>query len=464
MTSNTSKNEGSFLSTAPIGRLFFRMAIPTITAQLINMLYNLVDRMYIGRIEDVGALALTGVGICMPIIFVISAFAALIGYGGAPRASIFLGGGDNNAAEKVLGNCFTSLFIISLILTPITVIFSEEFLLLFGASEDTIEYATSYLNIYAFGTIFVQMALGMNSFITAQGFTRISMCAILLGAVTNIILDPIFIFGLNMGVKGAALATVISQGLSAFFVISFLFSRHSNLRIRTKNLRPDMKVILSCVALGFSPFIMQITESITIISFNSSLLRYGGDIAVGAMTICTSSMQLVMLPLHGLSQGAQPITGYNLGAGNVDRVRRVYKTLLMSAVVFTTLMWLFIMFFPQVFAGMFTEDAALIEYSKFALRIYMAGTITKGFMIPNQMTFLAIGCAKESAFGAIMRKVILLIPLIYILPVFFENKVMAVFLAEPIADVSAAIFTAILFYFTFRRVLKGVETKKEFEE
>ncbi len=454
MSSITKKNDSNFLATAPLVGLFFKMSIPTITAQLINMLYNLVDRMYIGRIEGVGALALTGVGVCFPIIIIITAFASLFGYGGAPRASIFLGRGDKRSAEKVLGNSFSSLLIIAAVVTTVTLLFSERLLLLFGASGETIGYATDYLNIYALGTVFVQLALGLNSFITAQGFTRTSMLTILIGAVTNIILDPIFIFVLDMGVEGAALATVISQGLSAVFVVGFLLSGNSNLKIKRKYMRPDMSVIMSCAALGFSPFIMQITESITIISFNSSLLRYGGDIAVGAMTVCASAMQLVMLPLQGLGQGAQPISGYNLGAGNTDRVRKTFKVLLTVCVIFSVTMWLLMMTVPQLFAVIFTDDAALIEYTKTALRIYMFGTILFGVQISCQMTSLAIGCAKESAAAALIRKVVLLIPLIFILPNFFEDKAMAVFMAEPIADILATICTATIFFFSFRRVLR----------
>ncbi len=447
----------NILATAPIGRLFFRMAMPTITAQIINMLYNLVDRMYIGRIPDVGALALTGVGVCLPIIFIISAFSMLVGFGGAPRASIFLGAGDRKKAEKVLGSSVSTLLIISVVITVLFIVFGRQLLLLFGASGDTIGYASDYLLIYSCGTIFVQISLGLTPFITAQGYTKVSMLSVLIGAVTNIILDPIFIFVLEMGVSGAALATIISQGLSATFVLGFLISRHSSLRLKLKNMVPDIKIILSCLALGFSPFIMQITESITIISFNSSLLKYGGDLAVGAMTICSSAMQLIMLPLQGLSQGAQPITGYNLGAGNLDRVRKIFKMLLFVAVTYTVVMWIILMLAPQIFVVIFTNDPELIEYSKFALRIYMAGTLAFGVQMSCQMTFLALGCAKQSAIAAINRKIILLIPLIFILPNFFDDKVMAVFLAEPIADILAAITTALIFNYTFKRILKKRE-------
>ncbi len=457
METGKSVKDTSFLATAPVGRLFFKMAIPTITAQIINMLYNLVDRMYIGRIPDVGALALTGVGVCLPIIFIITSFSALIGYGGAPRASIFLGKGDRTNAERVLGNSFSTLAATAIILTIFFSIFGEQLLFLFGASSETIEYASGYLSIYTLGTIFVQMSLGLNAYITAQGHTKISMITVVIGAVANIILDPIFIFGLNMGVEGAAVATVISQGLSATFVIGFLLSKHSSLKIRLKHMMPSLKVMMPSLALGFSPFIMQITESLTIISFNSSLLKYGGDLAVGAMTIGSSAMQLAFLPLQGFAQGAQPITGYNLGAGNLDRVRKVFKTLLVSSLVFSITLWIVMMTLPQIFAMIFTADTELIEYTRFYLRIYMAGAFSFGVQMPCQMTFVALGCAKQSAIAAINRKIILLIPLVFILPNFFNDKVMAVFLAEPIADVLAATTTALIFRYTFKRVLKKRE-------
>ncbi len=448
------QKDNSFLATEPVGRLLFRMAIPTVTAQLINMLYNLVDRMYIGRIEDVGALALTGLGVCLPIIMTVSAFASLFGFGGAPRASIFLGSGDKKSAEKILGNCFAGLISVSLLLTVILVIFGNELLLLFGASSETIEFATGYLSIYSLGTIFVQLALGLNPFITAQGFTKVSMASVVIGAILNIILDPIFIFGFNMGVSGAALATVISQGVSALFIVYFLLSKNSNLKIKWKYMRLNPKIILPCVALGFSPFVMQITESVTIISFNSSLLRYGGDIAVGTMTICSSAMQLVLLPLQGIAQGAQPITGYNLGAGNTDRVRSVFKALLLCSSVFAITVWAVMMSFPQIFAMIFTGDAELIQYSANYIRIYMSGMFIFGVQLSCQMTFVALGRAKESALAASVRKIFLLIPLIFILPNFFDDKVFGVFAAEPVADILAACFTATLFSFRFKKALE----------
>jgi len=444
-----------FLGTQPIGRLLLKLALPTVAAQLINMLYNIVDRMYIGHIKDVGALALTGVGVCMPLIMIISAFAALVGNGGAPRASIYMGKKDTDAAQKILGNCFSLQIIISIILTIILLIGNKTFLLAFGASENTISYAVNYMNIYAIGTIFVQLTLGMNAFITAQGFAKTGMLSVLIGAVANIVLDPVFIFGMNMGVRGAALATIISQTLSCIWVLSFLFGKKTFLKIKPENLRLHAKIILPCVALGSSLFIMQASESIISVCFNSSLLKYGGDIAVGAMTILTSVMQFAMLPLQGLGQGAQPIMSYNYGAKNNDRVRKTFQLLLKVSFGYSIVLWAIVMLFPQMFAMMFTSDNALLSFTSQALRIYMASMFMFGIQIACQMAFNALGKAKDSIIVAVMRKFILLIPLIYIMPAIFKaNQTNAVYMAEPVADFIAVCFTAILFAFEFKKAMK----------
>ena len=444
-----------FLGTQPIGRLLLKLALPTVAAQLINMLYNIVDRMYIGHIKDVGALALTGVGVCMPLIMIISAFAALVGNGGAPRASIYMGKKDTDAAQKILGNCFSLQIIISIILTIILLIGNKTFLLAFGASENTISYAVNYMNIYAIGTIFVQLTLGMNAFITAQGFAKTGMLSVLIGAVANIILDPVFIFGMNMGVRGAALATIISQALSCIWVLSFLFGKKTFLKIKPENLRLHAKIILPCVTLGSSLFIMQASESIISVCFNSSLLKYGGDIAVGAMTILTSVMQFAMLPLQGLGQGAQPIMSYNYGAKNNDRVRKTFRLLLKVSFGYSIVLWAIVMLFPQMFAMMFTSDDALLSFTSQALRIYMASMFMFGIQIACQMAFNALGKAKDSIIVAVMRKFILLIPLIYIMPAIFKaNQTNAVYMAEPVADFIAVCFTAILFAFEFKKAMK----------
>lgn len=436
----------------PIGGLLFKLAMPAILAQLINVLYNMVDRMYIGHIPNVGPSALTGVGVTMPAIMCISAFAALVSMGGAPRASIMMGKGEHEEAEKILGNCTAMLCLVAVILTTLFLIFGKDILLIFGASENTIEYAWAYMQIYSCGTIFVQLALGLNAFINAQGFAKIGMLTVVIGAICNIILDPIFIFLLNMGVRGAALATIISQGVSCVWILKFLMGNKSTLRLQTRYMRIQPKVVIPCVALGVSPFIMQFTESILNVCFNTSLLKYGGDTAVGAMTILGSVMQFTMLPLQGLSQGAQPIVSFNYGAGNIKRVKKAFRLLLLCSLSFTVIMWTVCMLFPQIFIGIFTSDAQLAGYTKWAIHIYMAATLIFGIQIACQQTFIALGNAKVSVFLALLRKVILLIPLIYILPNFFADKTMAVFLAEPVADVIAVTTTAVLFAKEYRRL------------
>ena len=447
----------NFLGTEPVGKLLLKLSIPTVIAQLINMLYNIVDRIYIGHIPGEGSLALTGVGVCMPIIMIVSAFAALVSSGGAPRASIYMGKQDNKSAENILGNCFILQIIISVILTAILLIWGRDLLLAFGASENTISYATDYMHIYAFGTLFVQLTLGMNAFITAQGFTTFSMVSVLIGAVCNIVLDPVFIFVFHMGVRGAALATVISQAISTLWVVLFLCGKKTQLHLRKKHLHLEAKVVLPCIALGLAAFIMQSSESIVTVCFNSSLLRYGGDIAVGAMTILTSVMQFAMLPLQGLGQGAQPIISYNYGARNEKRVRSTFKLLVKTSVSYSVILWLIIMIFPQIFAGMFTSDSTLLAFTKTALRIYMAVVFIFGIQIACQMTFISLGRAKDSIIVAIVRKFVLVIPLIYILPnIFRADQTNAVYMAEPVADILAVTFTAILFFFEFKKALAEI--------
>ncbi len=448
------KDDKDFLAKEPVGKLLLKLAFPTVTAQIINMLYNIVDRIYIGRIPKIGAMALTGVGVCMPLIMIVSAFAALVGYGGAPRASIFMGKGDRDSAEQILGNCFCAQLIISAILTAALFLWNRDFLLAFGASENTIEYGVQYMNIYVIGTVFVQLTLGMNMFITAQGFAKTGMLSVLIGAVSNIVLDPVFIFGFGMGVQGAALATIISQAFSCIWVLSFLFGKRTTLKIRRKNLLLRRKIILPSLALGLSVFIMQASESVISVCFNSSLLKYGGDVAVGAMTILTSVMQFAMLPLQGLGQGAQPIISYNYGARNVSRVKEAFWLLLKVSLCYAAVLWAAIELFPQVFAGMFTSDAQLLLFTKNALRIYMACMVLFGIQIACQMTFTSLGRAKASIVVAVMRKFILLIPFIYIMPQLLKgNQTMAVYLAEPVADFFAVAFTIVLFTFQFKKAL-----------
>ena len=444
-----------FLGKEPIGKLLLKLALPTVAAQLINMLYNIVDRIYIGHIPEIGADALTGVGVCMPLIMMVSAFAALVGFGGSPRASIAMGKKDNDSAEKILGNCFTTQILVSLVLTVVLLVWNRDLLMAFGASENTIGYGTRYMNIYSIGTIFVQLTLGMNAFITAQGFARTGMLSVLIGAVSNIILDPIFIFGLNMDVQGAALATIISQALSCIWVISFLFGKKTILKIRKKNMRLAASVIFPCLALGVSTFIMQASESVISVCFNASLQKYGGDIAVGAMTILTSVMQFAMLPLQGLGQGAQPIISFNYGAGSSKRVKDAFKLLLKISFGYALLLWALVMLLPGVFVRMFNSDPVLITFTKTALRVYLAALFMMGIQMACQMTFNSLGRAVESIIVAITRKFVLLLPLIFILPrIFTDNKTMAVYLAEPIADFLAVSFTIVLFTIQFRKALQ----------
>lgn len=450
----------SFLGTQPVGKLLVKLAVPTVISQIVNMLYNIIDRVYIGHIPGEGSLALTGMGICMPIILIISAFAALVASGGAPRASICMGKGDNESAEKILGGCFAMQIIISAILTIVLTIWDKPLLMAFGASENTIDFAVDYMNIYALGTVFVQLTLGMNAFITAQGFANIGMITVSIGAVANIILDPIFIFGFGMGVKGAAVATVISQALSCAWTIAFLTGKKTFLRLKKSNFFGAPKLILPCVALGLSAFIMQASESVISVCFNSSLLKYGGDVAVGAMTILTSVMQFAMLPLQGIAQGAQPITSYNYGAGNAKRVKKTFRLLLVVCLCYSFLLWGCVMLFPRIFAGMFTTDASLMEFTAHAMRVYFAVMFIFGIQIACQMTFVSIGNAVCSIIVAIMRKFVLLIPLIYILPNFISDKTTAVYTAEPAADIIAVTFTAILFAIQFNKSLEKLEKRK----
>ena len=452
------QNDKEFLGTAPVGKLLFRLALPTVVAQLVNMLYNIVDRIYIGHIEGYGDLALTGVGVCMPLIMIVSAFAALVGSGGAPRASISMGKKDYESAERILGGCFGLQLIISVLLTVTLLIWNKPLLLAFGASENTIQYATEYMSIYALGTIFVQLTLGLNAFISAQGFSKFSMLSVVIGAACNIVLDPIFIYGFDMGVKGAAIATILSQAASTLWIILFLCGKKTLLHLRLKYMLPVPRVVLPCIALGSATFIMQASESVISVCFNSSLLNYGGDVAVGAMTILTSVMQFAMLPMQGVAQGAQPILSYNFGARRADRVKKTYKLLLVTCLCYSVTIWTLVMLFPQGFVGIFTNKPELAAFATDALRVYYAGMLLFGIQIACQMTFVSLGNAPSSVIVAVMRKFVLLLPLIYIVPHLVpDNPTMGVYLAEPIADVIAVTFTAILFIFQFKKAMKKIE-------
>lgn len=447
------EQQKNFLATEPVGKLFRRLALPAVVAQLVNLLYNMVDRIYIGHYDPTG-LALTGVGVCMPVIMTVSAFACLVGMGGSPRASILMGKQDNAGAEKTLGNCFSLLIIISLVLTAVLQLWGHPLLLAFGASSNTIDAAMDYLGIYSLGTLAVQISLGMNAFISAQGFTKISMLSVMIGAVINIVLDPVFIFGFDMGVKGAAIATVIAQTVSAVWIIVFLTGEKTILRLRPSDMPLHPSIIMPCLALGVSPFIMQFTESVLGICFNTSLLKYGGDVAVGSMTVLSTLTQLCLLPMTGFTQGAQPITSYNFGAGNSERVRASFSVLIKSCLTYSVAIWAAVMIMPEAFIRLFNNgNPELIAYASGALRVYAAMLFLMGAQLACQQTFIAIGNAKTSFFLACLRKIILLIPLIYILPLFFADKAFSVFLAEPVADFIAVATTVTLFRKQFKEAV-----------
>ena len=461
MSQEATIQQDNALGTAPVGKLLFRLALPCITAQLVNVLYNIVDRMYIGHIEGIGEMALTGMGVCMPVITAVSAFAALAAMGGASKASIYMGSKNQEKAENILGACTAFLILIALFLTAVMLLFTDPMLYLFGASENTIGYAREYMQIYAIGTIFVQLTLGLNNFITAQGFSKVSMYTTLIGAVFNIVLDPIFIFLFDMGVRGAALATIISQAISAIWVIRFLTGTKTTLKLRLDRVRIMPKLLIPCLALGLSPFTMQFTNSVINVFYNKSLLFYGGDTAVGAMVILSSVNQFTFLLIQGLSQGAQPITGYNYGAANVERVKHVVKLLICCSFCYATLAWGIIQMFPKQVCSIFVGKGTLLDYSAQMLTIYMKCSLLMGIQNACQQSFLSIGNAKISLFLAVLRKIILIMPLILLMPRLFPaDPVSAIFAAEPIADVIAVSTTATMFFFYFRKAMAELEKKR----
>ena len=446
------KNDNHLLAAMPVPKAFFRLALPAVAAQLINILYNLVDKMFIGHIPGVGKQALAGVGVTAPVILAISAFAALVSMGGAPKASMFMGKGEYEQAEKVMGSCTWMLMVLSILLTGIMLVFGKSILQLFGASEDTIVYAVDYMNIYSLGTLFIQLTLGLNAFITAQGKTLISMYNVAVGAVTNIVLDALFINGFGMGVKGAALATILSQGISACFVIRYLVKSESKINLYKKYICFEKQLLFPCIFLGASPALKQLTENMVAISFNTSLQIYGGDMAVASMSILNSVMQFVMLLLPGLVQGAQPLLSFNLGAKNVIRVKKTFRLLLICCISGSFLIWLGCMMYPAVVASIFTDDTALIAYTEKSMRVYLAMLFIYGIQVACQYSFVALDQAKKAIFLTIWRKIILLIPLIFILPHVISNSVMGVYMAEPIADTVAVCTTAPMFYFYYRKL------------
>ena len=449
------------MGTGSVKKLMAQMAVPALVGQVVNLLYNIVDRIYIGHLPEVGGLALTGVGLFTPILMLITAFAMMAGSGGAPRAAIAMGQGDKERAEKIMGNCFTVLMIFALVLTPVFYFACPTLLRWFGASDATLPYAVEYGRIYILGSVFVLATMGLNVFITTQGFAKISMLTTVIGAVINIVLDPILMFVFDMGVKGAAIATVASQAVSAIWILRFLTGKQTILKLKTANMKLVPKIILPCLGLGISTFVMLSTESILSISFTSSLQRFGGDVAVGAMTVLTSINQLITMPLSGVCQGGQPLISYNYGAKKYDRVKEAFFCQFGVCVTYTTVFWLMLRLFPNVFAGIFTSDAALVDYTAWALKIFLACGFSVGFQISCQQAFMALGQAKISLVMALLRKVILLIPLIFILPNFFADKAFAVFLAEPVADIIAAAITTFMFFRFFLKMLKEGKAAKQ---
>ena len=449
------------MGSGSVPKLLAKLAIPAVMAQIVNLLYNIVDRIYIGHIPKIGASALTGVGLFMAMLMLMNAFAMLAGAGGAPLAAIAMGQKDHEKAEKIMGNCFSLLLIFTVVLTIVFYIFAPEMLTFFGASNITLPFAVDYARIYILGSVFVLVVLGMNPFITTQGFAKVSMLTTMIGAIINIILDPIFIFVLQMGVKGAALATVLSQAVGALWVLYFLAGKKTILRLRIRNMKLEAKVFGPCLALGISTFVMMSTESLLSISFTSSLSKFGGDLAVGAMTILTSVASFILMPLQGICQGGQPIISYNYGAGQIDRVKKAFFTQFLACVIYAIAFWLVIMIVPEAFAGIFSDDAELVKYTGWAMRIYLAGIFAMGFQTSCQQSFMALGQAKISLIMACLRKIILLIPLIFVLPLFMENKVFAVFLAEPISDIIAGLVTTITFFVTFRKLMNRQRDKED---
>ena len=442
------------MGTGSVKKLMVKMAVPALVGQVVNLLYNIVDRIYIGHIPEIGADALTGVGLFTPILMLITAFSMMVGSGGAPRAAIAMGQGDKEKAEKILGNSFTMLVIFALILTPVFYFACPVLLRWFGASDATLPYSVAYGRIYILGSVFVLATMGLNVFITTQGFAQINMLTTVIGAVTNIILDPILIFGLNMGVRGAAIATVASQAISAIWILLFLTGKKTILKLKPANMKLIPGIILPCLGLGVSTFVMLSTESILSISFTSSLARFGGDVAVGAMTVLTSINQLITMPLSGVCQGGQPLISYNYGARKFDRVREAFFCQFFTCVGYTVVFWLAMMFAPNFFAGIFTSDTELVNYTAWAIRVFLACGFSVGFQISCQQAFMALGQAKISLIMALLRKVFLLIPLIFILPNFFADKAFAVFLAEPVSDIIAAAVTTIAFFTFFTKLMK----------
>ena len=439
-----------------IPRTITRLAIPMILAMLVNALYSVVDRIYIGHLSGVGQTALTGIGLCYPIIMAIAAFSYLVGNGGGPLTSILRGAKDDERAEKVLGNSITLLVLFGILVPLICFLIQKPVLYLFGASDATYPYAREYITIYLSGSLPVMLTLGLNPFLNAQGFTRTGMMTVLIGAVCNILLDPLFIFVFGMGVRGAAIATVISQTVSAVWVIAFLLGKKNLIRVRRKYLRLQRDVSMRIMGLGVSTFIMNLTEAAISAVFNASLSRFGGDIYVTVMTVATSVSQLVFMPLSGFAQGAQPVTGYNYGAREYTRVKQCFWFLVKASVAYAVLAWLVLMIFPRQLIGIFNNDPTLMETAIPMFRVFFCMNFIMSLQMSAQNTFVAMGEAKKATFFALYRKVLLLIPLILILPR-IGFGITGVFAAEPVADTISALTCFTTFLLTAYRKLGRME-------
>ncbi len=410
------------------------LAVPMTLAQLINVLYNVVDRIYIGRIPEHATLSLTGIGLSLPMITMVIAFANLFGMGGAPLCSIERGRGNLEEAEKIMGNSFTMLVIFGALLTALGLLFKKPLLYAFGASDSTYPFADAYITIYLLGSIFVMVGLGMNSFINSQGFGKVGMCTVLLGAVANIILDPIFIFGLGMGIRGAALATIISQFLSAVWIVRFLTGKRTILRLRPSCLRLQWRRIRAIIGLGMSGFTMAITNCTVQIVCNAALQVFGGDLYVGVMTVINSLREVASMPVQGVTNSAQPVMGFNYGAEEYGRVKKAIVFTSLFSIVYTTLAWAVLHGFPEFFIRIFNQDQALIEAGIPALRLYFFGFFMMSLQFAGQAVFVALGMSKQAVFFSIFRKVVIVVPLTLLLPTMFGMGTDGVFLAEPISN------------------------------
>ena len=445
-------------SIGPVWRVIMRMAVPLMLAQLVNVLYSVVDRMYIGHIPGVGSLALTGLGLTMPIVSIVTAFASLCGTGGGPLCSIARGRGDKAEAERVMGNSLSLLLIFALMITAALQLFSRPILYAFGASYDTYPYAAEYTRIYLWGTVFVMISLGMNYFINAQGFPGTGMLTVVIGAVINIVLDPIFIFVLDRGIAGAAFATVISQAVSAAWALGFLLSKRAVLELRWSNMLLHAKTVGSILSLGVTGFVMSITNALVQTSCNTQLRLYGGDTYVGAMTVINSVREMTFMAAHGLTAGSQPVLGYNYGAGAYGRVKKGIRFISAAAVLYALAVWLVVMLIPGALTRVFNSDPELVAVSSRAMRIYFCGFFLMALQLAGQSTFVGLGKSRQAVFFSLLRKAIIVTPLVFLLPLIPAMGADGVFWAEPISDLLGGGSCFLTMYFTVYKKLPADST------